>query len=132
MAGRVGGIEEVILLHGARDAEVGATGLHADKAVFVIGFQHSIHPRHTEDDAIRRGQRPPGQRSARTARHDRHAHLVTDAQDVRDVLCGRRQHRHHRRAAIGRQRIAFIGTGFSLQMDDGIGRQNGQQPLDKP
>ena len=94
------------------DRQVGHPGLHADKAVCGVDLQHVAQAHGADDHAVRRRQRAPGQRGARTARHHRHPQLVTDPHRRRDLRGRARQDHRQRRAAIGGQRVAFIGAGF--------------------
>ena len=129
LARRVRRVKEAILFDRACDAQVGPSGLHLDDAVGVIGFDHVIHAGHAKDHAVGRGQRPTRQRRARAARHHRHAFLVADAQHVRHLLRCIGQHRHHRGAFIGGQRVTFIGARLAFVGNHGIIRQNLTQPF---
>ncbi len=109
---RIGGVEEILLLDRAGHGQVRAPGLDPDVAVLVVGLDHLVHPRDAQDHAIRRRQRAAGKRRARPARHDRHAHVMADLQHGRDLFGRTGQDHGQRRAAIGGQRVAFIGAGF--------------------
>ena len=129
LRGRVGRIEEVVLLHRAGHAEVRAPGLHPDVAVVVIGLNHVIELGHAQDHAIRRGQRAARQRRARAARHHRHLHLVADFQHLGHLLGVRWQHRAERRAFVGGQGVALVGLGLEFVMDHRVFRQDPHQAV---
>jgi hypothetical protein len=129
---RVGGVEEILLFHGARHAQVRAPRLHADEAVVVIHLEHPVQPRDADDHAVRRRQRTARERGARAAGHHRHAFVVADLQDGRDLRRAGGQDHGERRATIGGQRVALVGARLRLVVDDRHGGQHLLKARDDP
>ena len=125
LRGRVGGVEEPLRLKLGADGQVRHPRLHPDEAVGGVDLQHLPQAHGADDDAVGGGQRAPGKRGSRPARHDLDAQPVADAHRSRDLGGRARQHHGQRRAAIGGQRVAFVGAGFLGVEDHGIGGQDG-------
>ncbi len=130
LAGRVGRVEEILVLHRPGYAEIGPSGLHPDEAVLIVGFQHVREPRHAEDHAIGGRQRPAGETGPRAARHHRHALGMTEPKDRRHLPGRGRQHHRQRRTAIGGQRVAFVGLDLGGVGNDRLPGQDRAQPRD--
>ncbi len=110
LARRIGRVEEALGRGGLRDADIGDAGLDAGDAIDGVDFQHAVHARDAEHDRILQRQGTAAERGAGAAGHHLDAVLVAIAQDLADFLRRGRQQDGQRYAAIGGQRVGFIGA----------------------
>ena len=130
LTGGIGRIEEAAFGDIAADGKIGDAGLDPNETVVVIGFQHLVHAGNPDDDGIGGGKRATCQRGAGTARNDRQAHFAADAQNRGNLVRAAWQAHGQRRAAIGGQRIAFVGKRLFRIVDNAILADRGLKRCD--
>ena len=123
----VGRVVEALVLDRLGDAEVGDAGLHAGAAVGVVDLEHAVELAHAQQDRVADRHRAARQRGAGAARHDLHAAVLAIAQDRGDLGHRLGQHHDQRHLAIGRQRVALVGTHAVEVVDHALARHDGAQ-----
>ena len=106
------------------DGEIGDAGLDHGHAVVEIDLAHALELAEPQQHAVRERQRAARQRRAGPARHHLDAVVVAIFQNLRDLLGGVRQHHHHRRLAIGGQRIGLVGQHLGGARDHALARHD--------
>ncbi|MNP10469.1 hypothetical protein D3C76_1026220 [compost metagenome] len=94
-----------------------------------VDAQDVVEARHHQQHAFLKGQRTAGQTGAGATGDDGDVQLMTDAQYPLHFVDVPGQHHQHRRGAIGRQSVAFVGPEFLLLMQDFQARQAALQGL---
>ncbi len=110
-----------------RNSEVAHTGLDHGGARIRIEPDDAVQARSRQHDAIGNRRGATGQACACAARHDGHLQAAADLQCGNDLRFILGQHDHHRQLPIGRQAIAFVGTGIFLAVQHGLRRQHRAQ-----
>ncbi|MCY1276140.1 hypothetical protein D9M70_247980 [compost metagenome] len=116
-----GRIRRVIQAEGCRclgNRQIAYAGLNPCGTGGWIDVQDVVEARHHQQHAFLQGQRAAGQPGPRATGHDGDAQFMADPQHPLDFVDGSGQHHQHRRGAIGRQPVAFVGLGFLALMQD--------------
>src|SRR5690606_15079050 len=85
LARRIRRIVKTLIGHRMGDREICDAALRDDAAVRIVYVEYPVELAERDDDRVRRRYRSPGQRRARTARHDPQAFFVREAQDCGDL-----------------------------------------------
>ncbi|MNF43929.1 hypothetical protein D3C85_495470 [compost metagenome] len=99
---------------GLGNRQVAHAGLDPGEAPGRVDLEDLVEARQHQQDALFQRQGAAGQAGAGTARHHRHAALVAELEQTLDLLDALGQHHQHRRGAVGREAIAFVGLEVFL------------------
>ncbi|CAI8810606.1 hypothetical protein EMIT0373P_20256 [Pseudomonas chlororaphis] len=120
---RVGGVVQAERRGSLGDRQVAHPGLDPRGAGGGVDMQDLVEARHHQQHALFQGQGAAGQAGAGTPGDHRHAAFMADPQQFLHLLDMPRQSHQHRRGAVGRKAVAFVGFEvFALVQEIQVGQ----------
>ncbi|MCY1538665.1 hypothetical protein D9M68_742170 [compost metagenome] len=116
LRGRVRRVVQVKRRGSLGNRQIAHTGLDTSEASGRVDFENPAEACQHQQDALFQRQRTAGQAGTGAARDHWHLTLVAYLQQGLHLLQTLGQHHQHRRGAIGRQAIAFVGFEVFLGM----------------
>ncbi|MNP51785.1 hypothetical protein D3C76_1461320 [compost metagenome] len=115
---RIGRVVQVKGRGGLGNRQVAHPRLHPCRAGDRVDGEDLVEARHHQQHAFLQRQGAARQAGAGTARDHRHLAGKTQLEDALDLFEGMRQYHQHRRGAVGRKAIAFVGLEVFLGVED--------------